>query len=133
MILPIDGKSKDTLLEVSYGVAASDLKVKFMRDLETAFDRITEEKYDLWQKKQASYGPNNISALGLKGIFVRMWDKMQRLRTLVWLGQDNSLTDESVEDTFGDMHVYATMALMVMRGEWPEYVDLDMILEEMNK
>ena len=79
--------------------------------------------FELWKKKQLSYGPSNISALGIKGVFVRMWDKMQRLKNLVWHGNDNPLEDETIEDTYYDMANYALMSILVRRGLWPEYVE----------
>jgi hypothetical protein len=34
----------------------------------------------LFYKKHQSYGADNISATGLQGVVVRMWDKINRLR-----------------------------------------------------
>ena len=104
IMLVVDGSSGDKELEYNFAVLLSDM-------------------FKLWKKKQLSYGPSNISALSIKGVFVRMWDKMQRLKNLVWHGNDNPLEDETIEDTYYDMANYALMSILVRRGLWPEYVE----------
>lgn len=88
--------------------------------LERDFAELVLKKFNLFKKKQASYGSSNIGALGIRGIFVRLWDKLNRLKNLVWEGNPNPLTDENVEDTFGDIAIYALMAILVLEGKWPE-------------
>ena len=86
---------------------------------EAYFKALTEEAFALWQKKNISYGPYNISVFGLKGIAVRMFDKMQRVLRLVWHSVDNPL-DETIQDTFLDLAVYALIAILVIRNQWPK-------------
>lgn len=95
-------------------------------ELEKYMAQLMVEKFNLFKKKQFSYGPNNIAALGERGIFVRMWDKLQRLKNLVWDNQPNPLQDESIEDTWGDLGIYAFMAILERQGKWPEYVEEDL-------
>ena len=38
-----------------------------------AYKKIFEEALELSIRKNNAYGKNNISALGIKGVFVRMW------------------------------------------------------------
>lgn len=82
-------------------------------------NRIFASAFDLWQKKHQSYGPHNISTFGERGVVVRMWDKLQRLVRLVWNGVQNPLQQETIDDTYMDILVYAAIALCIRHGKWP--------------
>lgn len=92
-------------------------------DLESEMATLMLEAFSLWKKKQADYGPSNISALGEKGVFVRVWDKVQRLKRLVYDGNEPS--NESILDSWLDLAIYALMAILVRNKKWPEYEDLE--------
>ncbi len=131
MILHVDGKSGDRQLEEYIARAYMEIYERFKSpEFDKAFQDLLVDRFELFKRKQASYGSNNIAALGMKGVFVRIWDKVQRLRNLVWLDKPNTIDDESIEDTFGDLAVYSMMAIVLKRGEWPEYYErpLDSIL-----
>ena len=64
--------------------------------------------------KQKDYGQENILAFADKGITVRLWDKISRLKNLVWNG--NSPKNESITDTYRDIAGYAIIAIMLERG-----------------
>lgn len=92
------------------------------------FKKILNEEYELFCKKQANYGPNNISVgtrlltpeeikLSLIGLWFRMNDKTQRLKQLVVLGKDDTV-GESIQDTYSDLSVYGIIAQIVSRGKW---------------
>jgi hypothetical protein len=70
----------------------------------------------LLDTKQRDYGSANISAFGERGIVVRMNDKVERLKTLVWNGA--SPEHEKVEDTWLDIANYGIIGLLCHRGEW---------------
>lgn len=76
--------------------------------------------FELFKRKHRSYGPRNISALGVKGVYVRLNDKMARLKRLVWDGVVNPLMDESEEDTWMDMVNYSLIALLLRDDKWPK-------------
>lgn len=92
------------------------------------FKAIQKNQYELLCKKQMDYGPANI-AMGttlsnnnqimasIKGIIVRANDKMQRLVNLILIN-NREPTNESVEDTFMDLAVYSTIAMVVRNGKW---------------
>lgn len=92
------------------------------------FKSIQKKQYELLCKKQMDYGPANI-AMGttlsnnnqimasIKGIIVRANDKMQRLVNLILIN-NREPTNESVEDTFMDLAVYSTIAMVVRNGKW---------------
>jgi hypothetical protein len=98
-------------------------------ELSEEFKRIQKEQYELFAKKMLSYGPGNI-ALGslleteqdrnvsITGIFIRCWDKLNRLKNLLINKQANTLTDESVEDTWKDLSIYAIIAQIVKNQKW---------------
>ncbi len=83
------------------------------------FNKIQHELSTLFAAKQACYGPANIARFGIDGVLIRMYDKMQRLLNLVWDKKENAYPEETVRDTFMDMAVYGTIALLIMNGEWP--------------
>lgn len=81
-------------------------------------EAVAAELVDLLCRKQADYGPGNISAFGEKGVVVRMNDKMERLKRLVW--GEKEPANESVEDSYKDLANYSVIALLLRRGRWPK-------------
>lgn len=91
------------------------------------FRKIQEEQYELFCRKQLNYGPSNIAVgtqlqtdedirLSLLGLFFRLNDKIQRVKTLVMGNRDD--TDEPLEDSYLDISNYGIMASIVKRGKW---------------
>jgi hypothetical protein len=70
----------------------------------------------LLDQKNRDYGPGNISAFGEKGVIVRLNDKVERLKTLVW--GDKHPEHEKVSDTWLDIANYGVIGLLCHRGEW---------------
>ena len=97
-------------------IDGSSTNVQFERDLAGGL----VEAFELCKRKQASYGPGNIYWLGMRGVFVRVWDKVQRLMRLVWHGMANPLQDETIEDTWRDILNYSAIAIMLKRGVFPK-------------
>ena len=99
---PIDDperKSKDivTLMEKEWPVMTAELR------------KLQREQYELFLHKQHDYGPGNISVgtqlqtpeeikLSLTGLWFRMNDKLQRVKTLLMTGRDSAVKDEPLED-----------------------------------
>lgn len=82
---------------------------------------IIDELYLLLLDKHHDYGPKNIAGSPggpLNGLRVRMWDKIARINHLI----DNNVDakNESLEDSYKDLANYAVIALMVLRGKWPQ-------------
>jgi hypothetical protein len=83
----------------------------------------------LFLHKQHDYGPGNISVgtnlqtkeeikLSLTGLWFRINDKAQRVKTLL-LGEKKSVVkDEPLEDAYLDISNYGIMATIVSRGKW---------------
>ena len=93
------------------------------------FRRLQREQYELFLKKQHDYGPGNISVgttlqtdeevhLSLTGLWFRMNDKIQRLKTLLMSGRDNAVQGEPMEDAYLDVSNYGIMATIVKNGKW---------------
>ena len=95
----------------------------------TEFKKIQREQYELFLNKQHDYGPVNISVgtqlqtpeevkLSLTGLWFRMNDKIQRLKTLLMGGRESAVNDEPMEDAFLDVSNYGIMATIVKNGKW---------------
>lgn len=93
------------------------------------YKKISEEQYTLFASKMLSYGIGNISMgtnletpeeihLSLSAIFIRMNDKINRLKNLIWFRKANTIENESISDTFQDTSVYSIIAQIVMRNKW---------------
>ena len=63
-------------------------------------------------EKHKDYGVDNILIFKEQGLVVRMWDKVSRLKNIVWKGQ----TPTTLEDTWKDMAGYAMIGMMLQRG-----------------
>lgn len=89
-----------------------------MKQFTAEVEQIMAEAAELLIKKQHDYGPGNIARFGLKGVTVRMNDKIERLINLTW---DNlEPKNESVHDTLIDLLNYACIGIILLRGQWPE-------------
>ena len=93
------------------------------------FRKIQEEQYELFLLKQHDYGPGNISVgthlqtteeikLSLTGLWFRMNDKIQRLKTLLMGGREAAVNGEPMEDAYLDVSNYGIMATIVSRDKW---------------
>ena len=98
-------------------------------EMTTEFKKIQREQYELFLHKQHDYGPGNISVgtqlqteaevkLSLQGLFFRMNDKIQRIKTLLLNGGKQAIKDEPLEDAYLDVSNYGIMATIVSRGKW---------------
>jgi hypothetical protein len=86
--------------------------------------KIYDELLAILVKKQIDYGPYNIwNAPGgaTNGLMVRMSDKLERLKNLIYSTKPIAPENESLEDSFVDLANYAIIALMVQRGVWAKY------------
>jgi len=93
------------------------------------FQKIQREQYELFLHKQHDYGPGNISVgtqlqteeeikLSLTGLWFRMNDKIQRLKTFLMGGRESAVNGEPMEDAFLDVSNYGIMATIVKNGKW---------------
>ena len=93
------------------------------------FRTIQQEQYELFLRKQHDYGPQNVAVgsllktkedikLSLLGLWFRIQDKTERIKTLLMRDDGNSVQDEPVVDSYNDISVYGIMAQVVSRGKW---------------
>ena len=93
------------------------------------FKKLQREQYELFLHKQHDYGPGNISVgtqlqtkeevkLSLTGLWFRMNDKLQRVKTLLMNNRESAVKDEPLEDAFLDVSNYGLMATIVKNGKW---------------
>ena len=98
-------------------------------EMTTEFRRLQKEQYELFLHKQHDYGPGNISVgtqlqteeeihLSLTGLWFRMNDKIQRLKTLLMGNKQNAVDGEPMEDAYLDVSNYGIMATIVKNGKW---------------
>tara|TARA_Y100000296_G_C5039578_1_gene189113 strand:- start:101 stop:412 length:312 start_codon:yes stop_codon:yes gene_type:complete len=73
--------------------------------------------------KQHDYGQGNILVFKEQGLVVRLWDKINRLKTLLWF--NNEPKNESIEDTFTDIAGYAIIGLMLTDGTFTNELEDD--------
>ena len=107
--------------------------VKYMErtypEMTSEFLAIQRDQYELFCRKQYDYGPQNIAVgtilktpedikLSLLGIWFRMNDKIERMKTLLLRNGENSVEGEPVTDSFSDVSNYGVMAQVVARGKW---------------
>ena len=93
------------------------------------FKKIQQDQYELFLRKQHDYGPQNVAVgsllktkkdikLSLLGLWFRIQDKTERIKTLLMRDDGNSVQDEPVVDSYNDISVYGIMAQVVSRGKW---------------
>ena len=120
---------EDAHKETSVGYDVIEMMEKEWPEMTTEFKKIQKAQYELFLKKQHDYGPGNISVgtnlqtedevhLSLTGLWFRMNDKLQRLKTLLLSGRKNAVEGEPMEDAYLDVSNYGIMATIVGRGKW---------------
>ena len=98
-------------------------------EMTAEFKKIQREQYELFLHKQHDYGPGNISVgtflvtpeeikLSLTGLWFRMNDKLQRVKTLLLGDKKSVVKDEPLEDAYLDVSNYGIMATIVGRDKW---------------
>ena len=98
-------------------------------EMTSEFKKLQREQYVLFCNKQHDYGPGNISVgtqlqtpeeikLSLTGLWFRMNDKLQRVKTLLLGDKKSAVKDEPLEDAYLDVSNYGIMATIVSRGKW---------------
>ena len=132
--MTIKDTPKGMPVEIAYGNANGDNDVVgYMEntypEMTSEFKNIQREQYELFCRKQFDYGPSNVAVgtilktkedirLSLLGLFFRINDKVERIKTLLMRDSESSVQDEPVVDSFNDISVYGIMAQVVSRGKW---------------
>ena len=82
--------------------------------LDQAFSQITQEMLETFIKKHKDYGKGNILDTGELGILFRINDKIRRLQNLATA--DKQPENESLNETWLDIAVYAVIAILLRQG-----------------
>ena len=120
---------KDTPRSESKDYDVVEQMEKEWPQMTTEFKKIQRDQYELFLHKQHDYGPGNISVgtmlqtpeeikLSLTGLWFRMNDKLQRVKTLLMNNRESAVKDEPLEDAYLDVSNYGIMATIVGRGKW---------------
>lgn len=92
------------------------------KTLDQAFEKVTNEMLMMFLKKHKDYGKGNILSVKELGIALRISEKIERLKHLIMNGEKP--TNESLEETWIDIGVYAVLAVLFSRGEF-ESLEVD--------
>lgn len=78
-----------------------------------------DEMHDLYKRKNADYGDSFAQLRKRYPNFVcmRIFDKLNRLETLMKPGYEAQVTDEKLEDTLMDIANYAIMEIVERRND----------------
>lgn len=82
--------------------------------LDDAFEQVYKEMITIFIKKHKDYGKGNILDTGELGIAFRINDKLNRLKHI--LTTKKNPDNESMEESWIDIAVYAVIAVMYLRG-----------------
>ena len=97
--------------------------------LAEAWKEVQQEQYELFARKMMDYGLGNIALgttleepediqLSLTGIWLRVNDKVNRLKNMLKRKGYNYVAGETMMDSFVDIANYGIIAMLVMRGKW---------------
>lgn len=94
-------------------------------ELEIEFLRALQKMYQLFLRKNHDYGKNNLSTGWLRGVVIRLGDKISRLWTLYDLDMEKDypvkpeVVSESKDETFLDIGNYGVIGYLMETGKWP--------------
>lgn len=96
-------------------------------EMTSEYKKIMNEQYQIFCKKMHDYGTANIMLGGdtnniedrnfaLLGIAIRLTDKVNRLRNLLYKGRNPA--NESINDSFRDTMNYSIIATIIQNEKW---------------
>jgi len=77
--------------------------------------KVQDEALELFKKKNTDYG-DAFAEYGPTGVVIRVGDKIKRLTSITKTGI-TLVDDETMRDTFMDLHNYAAMVIMLLDEE----------------
>lgn len=95
--------------ELPVSLLWTEIAIQAVEDLRLNNEWDSGEMATLLASKQHDYGHGNITAFGMKGVLVRLSDKVERLINLTTKNARN----ESISDTLRDIVGYCVIALML--------------------
>jgi len=82
----------------------------------------------VFKEKQYDYGPGNVAGFGDVGIAIRLNDKLERLKNLMFKATNPK--NESIEDTWIDIGNYGFIGLMCKTDKWPNVTKYKIVKED---
>lgn len=122
--------------EITHRFNSQTGEEKAVRDFEKTYPELAiawketqDEQYVLFARKMMDYGLSNIALgsnledpedvnLSLTGIWLRINDKINRLKNLLKRKGRNYVKDEPMIDSFLDIANYGIIAMLVIRNKW---------------
>jgi len=119
--------------DVSFIVMDKEQVIKDFKEsypiLSEEFEKVQKEQYELFAKKMLDYGIENIALgsnledpqdihLSITGIWLRVNDKINRLKNLLKRNGKNYVEGETMVDSFIDISNYGLIAMLVIRNKW---------------
>ena len=92
------------------------------KHLDEAFEQVAAELLATFLKKHKDYGKGNIISIKELGITFRISEKAERLKNL--LMTENTPENETVDDSWTDIGVYAIIGILFRRG-WFEKLEVN--------
>jgi hypothetical protein len=89
--------------------------------LDEAFEEVCRQLLAMFLKKHKDYGKGNILDMGELGIAFRISEKFNRIKHL--LMAQRKPENESIEESWIDIAVYAVIAVLLRRG-WFERLEV---------
>jgi hypothetical protein len=92
--------------------------------LDQAFSQVNEELLQMFLKKHKDYGKGNILSVKELGIAMRVTEKIERLKNLLMKEElckgdiKTKPANESLEETWTDIAVYAVLAILFRRKQF---------------
>jgi len=83
-------------------------------DLNQAIEQVNDELLQMFLKKHQDYGKGNILANGELDIAMRITEKVERAKHLLVTNQEPQ--NETLDDTWIDIAVYAVIGVLFRRG-----------------
>lgn len=97
------------------------ITMKNPKYLDEAFEEVCREMVEMFKKKHKDYGKGNILDMGELGIAFRISEKFNRIKHLLMQGKKPE--NESVEESWIDIGVYAVIAVLLKRS-WFKKLDV---------
>src|SRR3990167_4399516 len=88
--------------------------MKNPNNLDEAIEVVNKEVLEMFKKKHRDYGKGNILDMGELGIAFRISEKFNRIKHLLMQGKKP--TNETVDESWIDIGVYAVIAVLLMRS-----------------
>jgi len=89
-------------------------KQKDPKYLDDAFEQVCTELLATFLKKHKDYGKGNILSIKELGITFRISEKAERLKNLLMI--PDTPENESIDDSWTDIGVYAIIGILYRRG-----------------